>query len=186
MNVTTWYAFGIAALALAGVAIVYIVAAWRKAPRAYRAMKWVAAASLAAGVFVGILTDQAARRVAERGVDYSFGAWGSNECSPDGLPAATVGKAIVLTNQQHAGNPLWVDPSTVAPLCDAGIGADHNVPCEIYFLDRHALGLDLTRGDTRKCIPYEEVAEICADGEWPKGEPLCEQAFAFQRRGLKP
>jgi hypothetical protein len=173
------YALAGAAIALATGIALYIVFSWRKAPRASRAMKWVAAASLSAGVMIGILASHVLTQVAEKGGG-AFGFSRDNPCSPDGVLANDLGKAIVLANQAIGG-------SFLASVC----GPDSEDweakgPCKSYFLAQHALGYDLAKGDTRKCIPYEEVAALCGGRGLPEDSPFCEQAFAFQRRRLKP
>ena len=142
-------------------------------------MKRVAAASLSAGVMIGILAGRVVTEVAEKGGGaFSFSR--DNPCLPDGVPANDLGKAIVLTNQKAGGDIL-------AGACgpDSILKDDKHV-CESHFLARHALGYDLAVGDTRKCIPYEEVAELCGSGNPPTDSSFCEQAFDFQRRRLKP
>ena len=142
-------------------------------------MKWVAAASLSAGVMIGILAGRVVTQVAETGGG-AFGFLGDNPCSPDGVPANDLGKAIVLTNQKIGGDIL-------AGVCGPdSILKDNMHACESHFLARHALGYDLADGDTRKCIPYEEVAELCSNGNPPTDSSFCQQAFDFQRRRLKP
>lgn len=181
-----WYWLATGALALAGAISVYILVAWRHAPRASKAMKWVAVGSLVTGVLTGFLFDQVLRQMREKGVNDPFGVSGVNPCSPDGLPAADLGKAIVLTDQQHAGDPNWVSIGTMSSLCGPDWKPGDDQPCQAVFLARHALGLDLTKGDVRKCIPYEEVAELCTGGDVAKESSFCKQAFDFQRRRMSP
>lgn len=186
MNPTTWYILGIAAAVLAVATFCYITIVWRKAPRASRAMRWVAAASLTTGVLIGMLADHATTDLAGKVSGGPFGLWGANPCAPDGLPAVELGKEIVLTNQQHAGDPNWVDMTAAGPLlCSVpGIKPEDDPECEAFFLGTHALGLSLNHGDTRKCIPYQEVAAICGDGSLPKDSAFCKQAFYFQRQKM--
>lgn len=202
MVIDPWlYALAAAAIALATGIALYIVFSWRKAPRASRAMKWVAAASLSAGVMIGILAGRVVTQVAEKGGG-AFGFSRDNPCSPDGVPANDLGKAIVLTNQKAFLGDMsarscgpdslastmrrWVADGTMDAADARPLLEDDKHLCESYFLARHALGYDLTEGDTRKCIPYEEVAELCDGGKPPKDSSFCEQAYDFQRRRLKP
>jgi hypothetical protein len=180
MVIDPWrYALAAAAIALVTGIALYIAFSWRQAPRASRAMKWVAAASLSAGVMIGILAGRVVTQVAETGGG-AFGFLRDNPCSPDGVPANDLGKAIVLTNQKIGGDIL-------AGVCGPdSILKDNMHACESHFLARHALGYDLADGDTRKCIPYEEVAELCSNGNPPTDSSFCQQAFDFQRRRLKP
>jgi hypothetical protein len=180
------YALGIVGATLFGATSVYILVAWRKAPRAARAMKWIAAASLSAGVIIGILAVQALGRFAGEGSGDTFGIGRANPCSPDGVPAADLGKALVLQNQKHVSDPNWMDIMDSRELCSLEGVAKTSSMCVAYFLARHAIGSDLTAGDTRKCIPYEEVAEICGLGNPEPDSWFCKQAFKFQRQRLKP
>ena len=202
------YALGIVAAALVGAVCVYILVAWRKAPRASRAMKWIAAASLSAGIMIGIFGGQMLRPIVEERSGIPFGIWRSNPCSPAAVRAADLGKAIVLENQQHVGDPLWIDIMWLRESCSMESETKHlenqisslssnptrpspptaqaSSECVAYFLARHAIGSDLTAGDTRKCIPYEEVAEMCFLGNPAKDSAFCKQAFEFQRQRVKP
>jgi hypothetical protein len=147
-------------------------------------MTWIAAASLATGISMGFIADRLLRQRAD-GSLASIDTH-ANPCSPDGFPATDIGKAIVLTNQQHAGDPDWIDPMGLASICPSETYSKDNSVCEAYFLASHALGLNVTKGDTRKCIPNEEVAELCAGSDIAKDSSLCKQAFDFQRKKLNP
>jgi hypothetical protein len=103
------YVFAVVAIAAASIIFVYIAVACRKAPRAARAMKWITAASLATGILMGLITDRFWKQQTDDGGLASFDIH-ANPCSLDDFPATSIRKAIVLTNQQHAGDPNWIDP----------------------------------------------------------------------------
>jgi hypothetical protein len=182
--VISQYAFAVVTIAAASTIFVYIAVAWRKAPRAARAMKWTAAAALATGILAGMLAERWLTNAADDGVIGSLSFRPSNPCAPKGFPAAEVGKTIVLTNQQHANDPNWVDPLDMASTCPPSAYSKDNKICEGFFLARHALGFDLGSGDTRKCLPNEEVAELCTGGDMATNSSLCKQALDLQRKQL--
>jgi hypothetical protein len=130
--VIAWYWFAIGALGLTGAISAYVFVAWRHAPRASRAMKWVAVASLATGILTGVSADQIMRQLSLRVVSNPFNLSNANLCSPEGFPAADLGKAIVLTNQKHAGDPNWVDPMSFSSLCSLGPVASDDQLCEEF------------------------------------------------------
>lgn len=179
-------ALGIVGAALFLATSGYILVVWRKAPRASRSMKWIAAASLSAGIMIGIFGGQMARPILERRSAIPFGTWRANPCTPYGVPAVDLGKALVLQNQKHVGDPNWVDIMESRDLCSLEFDVKNHPECVAYFLARHAIGFDLNAGDTRKCIPYEEVAEICGLGNPEPDSWFCKQAFEFQRQRMKP
>jgi hypothetical protein len=179
------YVLAVAVIAWASAIFAYIAVVWRKAPKASRTMKWIAAISITTGILIGFVADRLLRPQIDNGSLGSFDI-SANLCSPDGFPATVIGKAIVLTNQQHAGDPNWIDPMEIASSCSSSTYSTDDRICEVYFLASHALGLNLTEGDTRKCIPNENVAELCTAGDIAKSSPLCNQAFDFQRQKLSP
>jgi hypothetical protein len=166
--------------AIAVAIFVYIIVAWRKAPRASRAMKWIAAASLTTGILMGAVSDHILSGLAAGLRIFPH----NNPCSPDGLLASEIGRAIILTNQQHAGDPNWVDPMTIGSYCPSETYSSTDRVCEVYFLASHSLGYNLSKGETRKCIPNEDVAELCTGADIAKDSYWCHQAFDLQQQKL--
>lgn len=183
---TTWYALGTAGAVLFSATLIYVLVVWRRSPKASRAMKLVAMASLSAGMMIGLFGGQVTRSLVDELSGIPRRIWHSNPCAPNGLPASDLGKAIVLENQRHIGDPDWLDIMQLSGLCSLENNVKNNPGCLAYFLARHAIGLDASVGDSGKCIPYEEVAEMCGLGNPAKDSPFCRQAFDFQRQMMKP
>lgn len=168
-----------AALIALGIAV-YALLRWRAAPAAFRAIVTVSALGFAAGVLASLA-------VAQLWSGGSFiPAWSGGK-----VPALEVGKAIVLTNEKHAGDPLWMPISEVAKECREAPGAaptlfeKTGVECRAAYLAMHALGKDLDSGPHEELIDLEEVADICETGAVEKDSSLCRRAFAARNAKMK-
>jgi hypothetical protein len=187
-----WYATGTAIVFIVGTSL-YVVFAWRRAPKVYRAMRVVVVVSLVAGLLIGIYGRRSANELMGKvsgEVSRDDGGKGSSEglasdpCAPDGMSAADWGQAIVLNDQKHASDPNWVPVSTEAYGCTKGGFPPDSALCKGALLGRHALGLDTSFGDNRKCVPLQEVAELCG-GDLDAESPFCKKAFELQRQKMR-
>jgi len=168
-----------AALIALGIAV-YAVLRWRAAPAAFRAIVTVSVLGFAAGVLVSLAVVQ----LWSGGSLISFASGGK-------VQALEVGKAIVLTNEKHAGDPLWMPISEVAKECREASGQpiplfkETGVECRAAYLAMHALGKDLDKGPHEELIDLEEVADICETGAVEKDSSLCRRAFAARNARMK-
>ncbi len=171
----------IAATLIALAVAAYVVLRWRAAPAAFRAIIVVSLLGVAAGAVATLGVVQL----------FSGGFVVFPDVSDGEVQALDVGKAIILTNETHAGDPLWMPISDVAKYCRATPGQlppmlkETGVECRAAYLAMHALGKDLDRGPHEQWIDLEEVADICETGAVEKGSSLCRRAFAARNAKMK-
>lgn len=167
----------------------YSAVRWRKAPRVFRAMNWVAAVSVFSGVLIALPLEHWLGPIFEPSSGgNAHSTWSrvksaiEGTCPPAGVPATEVGKALVLADEQHAGDEDWND--TLFDACKDGVLKWTGPTCVQASLARHALGRDLKYGDHRSLIPCEEVAEFCDDGALDKNSALCKEAYRTRNAKL--
>jgi hypothetical protein len=186
---TFWLTLPVVAALLIMSIFGYVAVYWRRVPMVYRALNRVASASAVAGILLSLPI------MHWIGASPS-GASASSEwqhireavegvCPSDGVPAPEVSKALVLTDEHHAGEPNWASSGQQAELCKEGgpLLSDSQI-CVETFIARHALGLDLKYGDHRSLIPCEEVAEFCDSGALDKASTLCTRAYRTRNARL--
>ncbi|HUO04419.1 MAG TPA: hypothetical protein VMU16_04395 [Candidatus Binataceae bacterium] len=122
IDVYVSYILAVVATMLIVTAAIYVALKWRRAPKVYRAMRIIASANLVAGVIIGVLASQLALNAGVRMSGGPIGFLHPNPCAPDGLPATELGKAIVLEDQRHAGDPNRMDIAETASLCKSRRG----------------------------------------------------------------
>jgi hypothetical protein len=199
------YLPGIAAGFIVLVTLIYAVARWRKAPTAFKAIIWVAAANLVAGLLIGVWSlravdrwtgTDASRPVKVPGAD-------STAASAAALPASTApagaptisGTAPLPPSERTApilnayiGQALaqrWPIGKELAggevwPQVDQGCRLGSHQPastlCKAAALELHGWG------DTR-AASLEEVASFCDAGYLEKKLHLCRTAYGSSDRG---
>lgn len=186
-----WLVLGVVGvLGMAG-AFMYAAFGWRRAPKVRRAMTWLVAASATAAFllalplahWLGVLFPTSPG--ADAGSSWArLRAAVEGTCPSDGVPAAEVGKALVLADERHAGDPNWTSTAEQAELCDEPPLDADSIMCKETFIARHALGLDMAKGDRRGRIPCEEIAEFCDGGALAKDSSLCKQAYRTRNARL--
>jgi hypothetical protein len=160
--------------------VFYAVFRWRAAPAAFRAILAVSLSGFAAGAVASLAVVQL-----WSGSPLVLGATGGR------VQALEVGKAIVLTNERHAGDPLWMPISAVERECREKTGGppplfkETSLECRAAYLAMHALGKDLDKGPHEKWIDLEEIADICEAGAVEKDSSLCRRAFAARNATMK-
>src|SRR5271155_1497740 len=160
-----WLALSVMGVLLIGSIFGYVALRWRRAPKVYRAMNRMVYASAAAGILLGLpvmhwlgsapssSSSAGAGSGWERVRDAIAGV-----CPSGGFPATEVGKYLVLADEHHSGDPLWISTAAQADLCRDDEALKTSQLCVSTFIARHALGLDMDYGDHRSLIPCEEVA----------------------------
>lgn len=182
-----WLALPVISVLLIGCIIGYGAVYWRRAPKVYRALNWVAFVSALAGILLSLPIAHWIGSPSSAGA--SSGWQGIREavegaCPTGGVPAPEVGKALVLTDERHAGDPNWASSAQQAEFCKVGSLFGDTQICVETFIARHALGLDLKYGDHRSLIPCEEVAEFCDNGALDKASTLCTRAYKTRNARL--
>jgi hypothetical protein len=173
-----WSAPLLAAVLVFGVAV-YVWVRWRRAPAALRAMGKVAGVCFVAGFLVGAWgLHVAGSRLPSKAAAAPSGAAGS-------VPASEVGKAIVETDEKHAGATMWVPSSSMAQLCNGDVPEAISTPCRVAYLARHALGKDLDHGPHDSSVSLSDVADFCDSGAIDKGFALCERAYAVRHAAMR-
>jgi hypothetical protein len=197
--VNPWNIAAVTAAALVLVVAIYVVAKWRRAPAAFRAIGAVAGICFVAGFLVGIwgLHLASAWYFPPSGPSRSSALAGS-------VSALEVGKAIIKTDEKHAGEPMWMPSSSAAEMCkhslvkglvdkgliDKGLinkgPLDDNSPlCRIAYLARHAEGQDLDRGPKGDSVSLSDVADFCDAGTIDKSFDICKEAYDARHTALK-
>jgi hypothetical protein len=165
----------------------YVAVYWRRAPRVYRALNWVASAGVVAGILLSLPITHwigASPSSADASGWQHIREAVRGDCPSTGVPAPEVGKALVLMDEHHAGDPNWASSAQQAELCREGSLLTESQICVETFIARHALGLDLKYGDHRSLIPCEEVAEFCDSGALDKASTLCTRAYRTRNARL--
>jgi hypothetical protein len=169
----------------------YTALKWRSAPKVFRAMNWVVSATLVAGFLLAVPTAHWARLLffasPAQGASSAFGRLRDEiegACPSDGVSASEVGKALVLADENHAGDPNWVSNEAQAELCKESAALMVSQLCAATFVARHVLGKDLQYGDHRSLIPCDEVAEFCDNGALDKNSSLCKEAYRTRNATL--
>lgn len=197
MNIWIWMIAS--ALAMLAASAAYVRVRWRRAPAAFRAMSMLGIVSVLAGVLIGYSANHLLS-VSSVGLPWR----GAGDSPPDPVvtdgkvPALDVGKSVVLTDEKHSGDPMWVSSSgDVAAMCVRNVeleeeskkvakglgeefssgGGKLSSDCIGVYLARHALGKDLDRGPKDAWISLEDVAEMCDAGQIEKSWPVCVDAY---------
>lgn len=186
-----WGCLPLAAAAVMAAVAIYLFARWRRAPTALRAMGAVAGICFAAGFFAGLWAFRVAEpEVSKLRIDGFPGFAGSAHAGS--VSAKEVGRAIVDTDERHAGDPLWLSSARMAEICNkqARMSKALGTPpglipltgdsedCRVAYLARHAIGEDLDHGPHKTWITLSEVADICDEGKIYKSSHICAQAYA--------
>jgi hypothetical protein len=185
-----WLALPVISVLLIGSIFAYVVLYWRRVPRVYRALNWVAFASAVAGILLSLpIMHWIGAAVMSSSSDGASSGWQhirdtmEGVCPSDGVLSSEVGKALVLTDEHHAGDPNWASSEQQAELCKDGPLSDSQI-CVETFIARHAVGLDLKYGDHRSLISCEEVAEFCDSGALDRASTLCTRAYRTRNARL--
>lgn len=173
-------AFGIAAAGIVLGVAGYVFFRWRRAPAAFRAMIAVGGASFLAGV----LAAMAGYKVVG---NFPSGPLGARTGK---VRAVEVGKAVLLTDEKHAGESMWVSSAEDARLCDqinmlGGATEVRSPSCRAAYLAEHALGKELDHGPHDEWLSLDDVADLCNDGVIDKGFPLCAKAYAARHARMR-
>ena len=88
---------------------VYVRVRWKRAPAAFRAMEMLGIVSVLAGVAIGYSAGHLLSTVDIRPPWKSAKTAAPNPTVTDGkVPSLEVGKAIVLMDEEHSGDPMSV------------------------------------------------------------------------------
>jgi hypothetical protein len=109
----------------------------------------------------------------------------STSSATGSVPASEVGKAIVETDEKHAGDELRIPSASMAGLCNEGMPDTMSEACRVTYLARHALGKDLDRGPHESSISLSDVADFCDSGAIDKSFELCKRAYAARNAAMK-
>ncbi len=154
-----WDALGLAAVTLLAATALYTVIRWRRAPTAFRAICVVAVCAFASGV-LGTLW-----------ASHVFGGFAASvrhlavPAESGKVSALAVGKAILLSDEKHTGDPNWIASASDAESCDEGVLPADSHLCRAAHLARHAIGKDLSRGPQQKWLSLDDVADLCDESE---------------------
>lgn len=173
----------LAALLILGV-VTYIAIRWRRAPSALRAMSKVAGVCFIAGFLAGAWALHTAGLRLTSGAAPS-GSSPSTSSATGSVPASEVGKAIVETDEKHAGDESRIPSASMAGLCNEGMPDTMSEACRVTYLARHALGKDLDRGPHESSVPLSDVADFCDSGAIDKSFVLCKQAYLARTAAMK-
>jgi hypothetical protein len=186
--VNTWTWIIASAFATLAVAALYIRVRWKRAPAAFRAMTMLGVIFVVAGIAIGYSANHLLPAVSIRP------PWKAASDSPpdpaitDGkVPASDVGKAIVLMDEKHSGDPMWASSGAFAETCDLELklGDKLSPTCIGTYLARHAIGKDLDRSPKDAPVSLDDVAEMCDAGQIEKDWPLCVDAYAARHAKMK-
>jgi hypothetical protein len=173
-----------AAILVLGVAV-YVAVRWRRAPAAFRAMGKVAGLCFVAGFLAGAWALHAAGSRLPSKAAASSSSPSAASASAGSVSASEVGKAIVETDEKHAGDTMWVSSAATAELCNKGLSEADTTLCRVAYLARHAIGKDLDRGSHDSSVSLSEVADFCDSGTIDKSFPLCERAYAVRHAAMR-
>jgi hypothetical protein len=180
-----WTVAALVAAALVLGSAIYIGVRWNRAPAALHALISVAGVCFVAGLLGGLSIFDF---VAGQPMSASSRRTSSPPASSAALgsvPALEVGKAIVETDEKHAGDPNWASSAESAELCNEGALVANSLLCRVTYLARHALGKDLNRGPHKTSISLSDVADFCDSGDIDKGSDLCRRAYAARNAGMR-
>ena len=167
----------VAALLVLGVTV-YVLVRWKRAPAAFRAMNTIAGVCFIAGLFAGL---SSSHFINGRGLGVP--SW--SRSTSDSVPASEVGRAIVETDEKHAGDALWMSSASSAELCRGEYMDQNSLNCRITYLTRHAEGEDLDRGSHAESVSLTDVADICDEGAIDKDSDLCKEAYTIRHAKMK-
>ncbi len=201
---TIWHFAGIAAGFIVFATLVYAIARWRKAPTAFKAIIWVAAANLVAGLLIGVWTVRMLDRwtgahvsepvKASRGASTAPSAAGAPPAvAPAGAPTISGGAPLSASERAapilsaYVGQALaqrWAKGEELSSLeawpqvdqgCHLGNYQPASALCKAAALAVHGWG------DTR-AVSREELASFCDEGYLEKELYLCRTAYGSSGR----
>jgi hypothetical protein len=200
MNATLLLASVLAAV-VTGI-FVYTAIRWRRSPRVFKAMNYVALLSLIVGIAIGAVAMRAIVRLetaatAHRtsqppvasqpaGTSQPAGAVGGR--SPEGesaagIPVGDVSKALVGTQLRHLMDGKAQSWSAVAQDCRLGLTDPHSLRCEAAFIYDDPHGVRGEWKDHTEKVPYAVVMKFCDAGWAEKDSKVC---TAASHSGSKP
>ncbi len=166
----------------------YVAIRWRKAPAAFKAMNYVAIASLVAGVVIGAsvmralfgptsLREHRASEPGEGGDDAS-GASGTSA----GVPASDVASELYFYAIKHlrgseSERAKRIDWLSVAEDCRLGLADSHSLRCKAA-----SIGAEFPYSESSGSIPYDEVMQFCGADFLDKASKVCIAAYRFGGR----
>jgi hypothetical protein len=184
MNATLPLASVLAAL-VAGI-FVYTAIRWRRSPRVFKAMNYVALLSLIVGIAIGALAMRAIVRleagatvhrasqpaVASQPAGAVGGRLPQGE-SAAGIPVGDVSKALVGTQLRHLMDGKAQSWSAVAQNCRLGLTDPHSLECEAAFIYDDPHGVHGEWKDHTEKVPYAVVMKFCDAGWAEKDSKVC-------------
>jgi hypothetical protein len=160
------------ALLIAVALALYARLRWKHAPTAYRAILIASAGGLAAGILIGLW-------VAYRSGELPVVNLGSRR---ETVPSVEVGRAVLRTDEQHAGDANWVPSVLAAEMCDSMILEHDSAICRSAYLGRlAATGVRPGKWNVADAVPITEVADFCDLGAIYKDHALCREAYQARR-----
>jgi hypothetical protein len=184
MNTTLLIAMGLA-VTVAGI-FAYSAIRWRRSPRVFKAMNYVALLSLLVGIAIGALATRAiiGPRPAETAHGASapaatLGAGPVEVRSTAGIPVGDVSKALVGTQLEHLMDGTGQPWSSVAQDCRLGRTDPHSLRCEAAFIYDDPHGYHGEWKDHTEVVPYTMVLKFCDAGWADKDSKVCVAASRF-------
>jgi hypothetical protein len=181
MNATLLLASVLAALVVGIFA--YTAIRWRRSPRVFKAMNYVAFLSLIAGIAIGALASRAivkpvpAQTAHAASEPTAPAAIQSREReSAVGIPVGDVSKALVGTQLKHLMDGEAQSWSSVAKDCRLGLTDPHSLRCEAAFIYDDPHGIQGEWKDHTEMVPYAVVMKFCDAGWADKDSKVCAAA----------